>query len=312
MKRNLLILGVIVVVVGIVLALSAKSSLFQGFNRLDPKVKNVSASKMYEIPVPLDNNPYTTRAKLAQAIVKALEINTQPCTSSEFPDVAINNTFCPAIHALVEMGVFTPRGREFGPNARLTKAELVKILVRSFEVDDDSPRSSGYGDVDDTEWYKKSIVALEKIDVLNGSGIFNPDNLALTKFQDSLLKKLKDYYFASAEPLLIFRNLDPNSPDGSRLLLNGGDWYNDEGSLILSGDEVLIKLDSVVHGSDGSLGSANFTFMDISGMRSQELQLSQRIRLFAGGHYNNVYYVTLKEIGRELSEDNVLIEIIKK
>ena len=76
---------------------------------------------------------YVTRAEMAAFLVKALHLNTQPCTTKPFVDVPIDAWYCPYVQALKNAGITTgyPDGT-YRPDEAVTRAEMAVFLDRSF------------------------------------------------------------------------------------------------------------------------------------------------------------------------------------
>jgi len=78
-------------------------------------------------------NDYVTRAQMAAFLVKALHLNTQPCTSQPFSDVPTDVWYCPYVQAIKNAGITSgyPDGT-YRPDAVVTRAIMAAFIDKAF------------------------------------------------------------------------------------------------------------------------------------------------------------------------------------
>ncbi|WP_214482218.1 S-layer homology domain-containing protein [Bacillus sp. SM2101] len=82
---------------------------------------------------PKDN---VTRGQAAVMVTRALEINTENITNPKLPDVKEDHSAYREIAAVIDQGIFDLVD-SFHPNEPLTRGEMAKILVRSYDLKGD-------------------------------------------------------------------------------------------------------------------------------------------------------------------------------
>jgi len=86
-----------------------------------------------------DPEGYVTRAEIATFIVRALHLNTQPCTSRPFVDVPTDAWYCPFVQALKNAGMVSGYlDGTYRPDSGVTRAEMAAFLAKAFVENDNS------------------------------------------------------------------------------------------------------------------------------------------------------------------------------
>jgi len=126
---------------------------------LNPPPKVSATPKEEEVKI-----PYPTRAEVAETIVKELGLTSNKATT--FKDVPSDHPHIEAIQAVAEAGIFTGDAGSFNPEGKLTRAQLSKVLVQSFELQGETEIS--FKDVPADHWAKEPIATLYHNNVTTG------------------------------------------------------------------------------------------------------------------------------------------------
>ena len=108
--------------------------------------------------------PYPTRAEVAETIAKELGLTAEK--EQAFKDVPSTHPQVEAIQAVAEAGIFTGDAGSFNPEENLTRAQLAKVLVKSFDLQGTTEIS--FPDVPATHWAKDDISTLYHNNVTTG------------------------------------------------------------------------------------------------------------------------------------------------
>ena len=116
-----------------------------------------------------------------------------------FDDVSTNDWFYDYVAALSAKGIVGGMGNNtFKPNANITRAQFVKMLACMAGVNVMTYGSSGFNDVDDTQWYAPYISWAKTMGIAGGSGGNFKPNANITR-QDMavMLKRYADAMYIS-------------------------------------------------------------------------------------------------------------------
>lgn len=107
-----------------------------------------------------------TRAQAAKIIAGALELQTENSAALTFNDIGTSHYAYNSVAALVELGVFDGSSASFRPEDPITRAEIAKILVTAFKLEN----LWSYLPFDDTDqhWAHSYIQTLYSHDITKG------------------------------------------------------------------------------------------------------------------------------------------------
>jgi hypothetical protein len=118
-------------------------------------------------------NDSIKRGDAAIMIARILELDTKEVKKPSFTDVPANHYAYPAIAAVVEAGIFQD-GNKFNPNQSLTRAEMAKIMVKTFALK--ATIKVSFTDTPSSHWAYGDISALAGNGITTGyiDGTFKP------------------------------------------------------------------------------------------------------------------------------------------
>lgn len=117
----------------------------------------------------IDFSYYASRGEVALQLAKALKLNTSN-TNSPFVDVKSNSKYAGAVTALHKLGIFVgDQNGKFNANSALTRAEMAKVLVKSFNLQMQS-KTVTFSDVKANHWAANYIKNLASNGVTVGKG----------------------------------------------------------------------------------------------------------------------------------------------
>ncbi len=99
-----------------------------------------------------------------------------------FPDVALDDPYCPAIEYVKNQGIFSgyPDGT-FGADIEINRAETVKVITEGFnyEMLEDDGTDLGFSDVELGAWYMGYLNTAQTAEIIEGygDGTFKPDDV---------------------------------------------------------------------------------------------------------------------------------------
>ncbi|KAA9030634.1 S-layer homology domain-containing protein [Niallia endozanthoxylica] len=128
-------------------------------------------NNMYVMP-----NDNITRAQFVKIIVSALGL-TSNGPGKTFTDVKQNHWYTDSIRIASDLGIISGNQGKFYPNDNITRAEITKIIVLSFEktVNFQNTNSKVFTDVDPKSWAYEYIRKASSAAIVNGNGShFNP------------------------------------------------------------------------------------------------------------------------------------------
>ncbi|MDP2624848.1 MAG: S-layer homology domain-containing protein, partial [Candidatus Peregrinibacteria bacterium] len=119
-----------------------------------------------------------TRSELLKMSMEAAEIyegNRQ--YQGYFWDVSSSDWFDNYVEVAYEMSIVNGYGNYFEPEAEITRAEAVKIIVETFDLELKSYQSGTFPDVDGSQWYADYIAIAYEYNLISGhsDGYFHPD-----------------------------------------------------------------------------------------------------------------------------------------
>lgn len=130
----------------------------------------------------IDFSVYASRGEVAIQLAEALGLDTSD-TESSFVDVKSTAKYAGAVEALRKMGVFTgDENGKFNPASPLTRAELAKVLVTAFKLEQKGDNVT-FTDVPSAHYAASaiSILASNEITLGKGNGTFGlKDHVKLT------------------------------------------------------------------------------------------------------------------------------------
>ena len=159
------------------------------------RVADISASQLGEVKsAEIDFTVYASRGEVALKLATELGLNVSD-KNSPFPDVPSNSKYAGAVTALYKLGVFTgDNNGRFNPNAPLTREQMAKILVETFDLKSKGVKYN-FTDVQSNAWSYNYIQNLASNEVTYGIGNnkYGPDrNVMFTEldlFIDRASKK---------------------------------------------------------------------------------------------------------------------------
>lgn len=118
---------------------------------------------------------YPTRVEIAVTLAEELGLTANKEVSI-FKDISNNHPEISSIAAVAEAGIFTGSNGSFMPDGKLSRAQLAKVLVESFNLEGRSPVS--FDDVSNNHWAKEYIEILYHNKITTGyeNGKFGVDD----------------------------------------------------------------------------------------------------------------------------------------
>jgi S-layer homology domain len=133
-----------------------------------------------------ENNMYVkpsanvTRAEFVKIIVSGLGLKHEGA-GTEFPDVKSNKWYYSYIKTASSLGIISgnPDGT-FGPDKKITRAEMTKVIVLAFQGSVDfSAKGLSFSDVSKSSWAYEFINKAAAAEIVNGYGeVFKPGKTA--------------------------------------------------------------------------------------------------------------------------------------
>lgn len=132
------------------------SSSIISLNQLDAKVTRAEASSIF--------------AKF----IKGKHRNNTPVLAR---DIAATDAHYESIELLIQNGIMH-NNESFRPDDYLTKAEAAKLVMYTFQLEEDKVLTKSISDVSDKHWARKYIVTLADISIIKGNlkGQYQPDS----------------------------------------------------------------------------------------------------------------------------------------
>ena len=120
-------------------------------------------------------NQNVTNRQVALMIVRALNLGNTTYTDPGYNDVPKNDSAYKEIAIVASKGIF-PKGKNFNPNAFITRDEMARVLVNAFKLQGTS--SKQFTDVPTSHWAYGYIQALAANDITTGysDNTFKPKN----------------------------------------------------------------------------------------------------------------------------------------
>ncbi|KXI47580.1 S-layer homology domain-containing protein [Bacillus pacificus] len=122
-----------------------------------------------------------TRAQVATFMVKAKDIKTGS-TNTPFTDINEKDWFAPYVSAAEANKIMAGLGdNKFGPNEKLTRAQMAQLLVNAYGFKADANNKVTFNDIDGLSWAtaKSSIETLASLGLVTGygDGTFQPNKV---------------------------------------------------------------------------------------------------------------------------------------
>ncbi|MGN7477806.1 NlpC/P60 family protein [Solibacillus silvestris] len=142
-----------------------------------------------------------TRYEAAELIVRVLQIDPEVSAIPTYEDIAGDDPRMPIVAAITELGIMTGYEGKFNPDAKLTRAQAVKIVVHAYELTGQSATS--YADISKNHSAYSAIQALvaNQIIIPAKNEKFNPNEM------------MKRGNFASYVARIIEPSLRPTEPE---------------------------------------------------------------------------------------------------
>ncbi|TSI07370.1 S-layer homology domain-containing protein [Lysinibacillus sp. BW-2-10] len=110
-----------------------------------------------------------TRVQAAIVLAKVLQLDIDDPSDPKFTDVPIKHPNFKEIAAVANAGIMNGSpNKTFNPNIYLTRAEMAKIIVEAFNLNQDISSSSIFQDVEPTQWYADAVQTLVKYGITTG------------------------------------------------------------------------------------------------------------------------------------------------
>lgn len=138
-----------------------------------------------------------TRAQVATFMVKAKGLETGT-TKTPFTDVAEDNMYAKFIAAAEANKIMAGLGEgKFGPNEKLTRAQMAQLLVNAYGFKADENNKKTFSDIDDLSWAtaKSSIETLASLGLATGygDGTFQPNKVVSREEAAQFIYNAMDY-----------------------------------------------------------------------------------------------------------------------
>ncbi|BAQ10002.1 S-layer glycoprotein protein, contains three N-terminal slh domains [Bacillus sp. OxB-1] len=121
-----------------------------------------------------------TRQDAAKLLALVLELDTKNVKDPGFKDLKKTSPYYGYIAALVEEGIISGyEDNTFRPAASLTRAQMAKIIVLGFELDDPKTTSLPFKDINNKQWHMEFVRALYANEITTGTTptTFSPNAL---------------------------------------------------------------------------------------------------------------------------------------
>lgn len=119
-----------------------------------------------------------TRAEAAKMIALSIGLDTKEVANPNFSDVKKGVWYYEYVAALSISGLLDGfSDKTFRPGQTLTRAEIAKLLVKSYELDNSDATSNPFNDVQEGRWFTQYIKSLYSTGITNGktTTMFVPD-----------------------------------------------------------------------------------------------------------------------------------------
>lgn len=110
-----------------------------------------------------------TRAEAAKMIALSIKLDTKNIADPDFSDVKKGSWYYEYVAALSNSGLLDGFGdKTFRPGQTLTRAEIAKLLVKSYELANGETTDNPFKDVQDGRWFTPYILSLYSTGITNG------------------------------------------------------------------------------------------------------------------------------------------------
>lgn len=121
-----------------------------------------------------------TRQDAAKLLAMVLDLDTENISDPGFSDVSRTSPYYSYIAALVEEGIISGyEDNTFKPNDSLTRAQMAKIIVLGFDLEEMSSVSLPFSDINDRQWHMEFVRSLYGHEITTGTTptTFSPNAL---------------------------------------------------------------------------------------------------------------------------------------
>ena len=121
-----------------------------------------------------------TRQDAAKLLAMVLDLDTKNVSDPGFKDVSRTSPYYSYIAALVEEGIISGyEDNTFKPNDSLTRAQMAKIIVLGFDLEEMSSVSLPFSDINDRQWHIEFVRSLYGHEITTGTTptTFSPNAL---------------------------------------------------------------------------------------------------------------------------------------
>ncbi|MGG0171847.1 S-layer homology domain-containing protein, partial [Paenibacillus dokdonensis] len=128
------------------------------------------------------------REQAAVMLARALQVNLEVVDDPGFQDVNESSTYYKSIAAMVSTGIFQGYSDgTFKPDQSLTRAEMAKILVTTYQFPEEELAANPFKDVSSTSWYAPYLTSLIHNKITLGTSLttYSPNN-AVTRGEMAL------------------------------------------------------------------------------------------------------------------------------
>lgn len=124
---------------------------------------------------------YLTRAELTKIALNAFDVNLHNVSTKPFSDVSTVAWYAPFVETAKEEGIVKGYNDGFRPNQNVTRAEALKILLTTAELDIPEA-TTDFIDVPEGSWYENYVAFAESNEIVGGypDETFQP-NRAITR-----------------------------------------------------------------------------------------------------------------------------------
>ncbi len=117
-----------------------------------------------------------TRAEASSIFLKFIKGNPNNELAVIAKDVSVTDSYYKSIELLIQNGIMHNQ-ETIRPNDFLTKAEAAKLVMYTFQLEEDKNHSKSFSDVSENHWAQKYILTLADVSIIKGNlkGEYQPD-----------------------------------------------------------------------------------------------------------------------------------------
>ena len=150
-----------------------------------------TANKTEVKPAEVDFSVYASRAKVAEKLVDALNLDTSD-TNSTFTDVKSGSQYAGIVTALKKEGIFTgDQNGKFNLGSPITRAEMAKVLVVAYDLKLQANNALTFKDVPANHWAYNVVrnLASNNITVGKSEGVYGANDNVTLKELDIFIQR---------------------------------------------------------------------------------------------------------------------------